>query len=225
MMQRHKSASVAFGLVAAALVAAFVAEACQDSTTPTATANRPRFWGGQSQCTIGKWTGGGRIDPPGNHDVVDEPAGTEPPAPNPPPRMTGKVTFGFNVFLGSDGAGNCIVTKGEIEVNSHLLKLAWHVSIHDGVDAYDNRPVLASTVADGSGGECLIVGVPAGTPPYDMTARVNPQQGFEEVQFEACDNDRRAPQNSGTDAMRWRTLNHGDTGLTYLTGGNIVDHT
>jgi hypothetical protein len=134
--------------------------------------------------------------------------------------MTGKVTFGFNVFLASDGNGNCVVTKGEIQVNHHPSKTSWHVSIHDGVDAYDNQPVFASTFKDGSGGTCVVVGLP----PHDVTARVNGQQGFEMVQFEACDNDRGAPQNSGTDAMRWRTLNHGDTGLTYLTGGNIVDH-
>jgi hypothetical protein len=58
-----------------------------------------------------------------------------------------------------------------------------------------------------------------------MLARANPQGGFELTQFEACDNDRGAPQNSGRDAMRWRTAGHGDTGLTFLTGGNIVDHT
>jgi hypothetical protein len=140
--------------------------------------------------------------------------------------MTGKVTFGFNVFLGSSANG-CIVTKGEIEVNGHVAKIAWHVSIHDGIDAFSNQPVFATTFADASGGECLVVGVPS------MTARENPQGGTEETQFEVCDNDRGAPQNSRTDAMRWRTkpLNPGetgptgDTGLTFLTGGNIVDHT
>jgi len=133
--------------------------------------------------------------------------------------MTGKVTFGFNVFLGSDASGNCIVNKGEIEVNGHVAKIAWHVSIHDGIDAFSGRPVFATTFADASGGNCVVVGVPS------MTARANPQGGFEETQFEACDNDRGAPQNSRRDAMRWRTAGHGDTGLTFLTGGNIVDHT
>jgi len=57
-----------------------------------------------------------------------------------------------------------------------------------------------------------------------ITARVNGQQGTDQVQMELCDNDRGAPQNSGTDAMRWMSANEGDTDLTYLTGGNIVDH-
>ena len=135
--------------------------------------------------------------------------------------MTGKVTFGFNVFLGTDASGSCIVTKGEIEVNGHPLKIAWHVSIHNGVDDFSGQPVPAATFADFSGGQCVVVGLPNDV---GMTARANPQGGFEQVQFEACDNDRGAAQNSGTDAMRWRTLNHGDTGLTYLTGGNVVDH-
>jgi imidazole glycerol phosphate synthase subunit HisF len=129
------------------------------------------------------------------------------------------VTFGFNVFLGQDGGGNCIVTKGEIEVNGHVAKIAWHVSIHDGIDAFSGQPVFATTFADASGGQCVVVGVP------NMRARANPQGGTEDTQFEACDNDRGARQNSRTDAMRWRTRNHGDTGLTFLTGGNIVDHT
>jgi hypothetical protein len=113
------------------------------------------------------------------------------------------------------------VTKGEIEVNGHSSQVAWHVSIHDGVNAYDNQPVFAETFADASGGQCVVVGLPN----HFTTARVNPQQGFENpVQFEGCDNDRGAPQNSRADAMRWRTVHHGDTGLTFLTGGNIVDH-
>src|SRR5690348_17792095 len=39
------------------------------------------------------------------------------------PSMTGKFTFGFNVFLGQDADGNCIVNKGEIEVNGHAQKI------------------------------------------------------------------------------------------------------
>jgi hypothetical protein len=214
MTPRHQNFIVAPGLLAVGLIMA----ACQDSPTPTATANRPNFWQGVSQCTVGKWTGGGRIDPPSNHDVADETDGGQPSAPDPSPLMTGKVTFGFNVFLGQNGQ-NCIVTKGEIEVNGHVAQIAWHVSIHDGVDAFSGQPVFANTFADHSGGECLVVGIPS------MTARANPQGGFEETQFEVCDNDRGAPQNSRTDAMRWRTKNHGDTGLTFLTGGNVVDHT
>jgi hypothetical protein len=65
-----------------------------------------------------------------------------------------------------------------------------------------------------------------------MTARVNPGQGRETAQFEVCDNDRGGRQNTRSDAMRWRvaplkpgeTGPSGDTGLTYLTGGNIVEH-
>src|SRR5439155_68332 len=81
--------------------------------------------------------------------------------------------FGFNVFLGQDDQGNCVVTKGEIEVNGHALKLAWHVSIHNGVDAYDGRPVYANEFSDGHpGGVCLVVGVPDRPPPDGyMTAR------------------------------------------------------
>jgi hypothetical protein len=140
--------------------------------------------------------------------------------------MLGKVTFGFNVFLGQDADGNCIVNKGEIEVNWHPAKLAWHVAIHDGADAYDGRPVYANEFSDGHpGGVCLVVGVPDRPPPDGyMTARRNPDHAFEIVQFEVCDNDRGKPQNSRSDAMRWRTAGHGDTGLTYLTGGNIVEH-
>jgi hypothetical protein len=235
MMQRQKSANVALGLVATALVAALVAVACQDATTPTATANRPHFWSG-GQCTTGKWTGGGRIDPPQNPDVADAGFGSEFLVPPLPP-MTGKFTFGFNVFLGQDANQNCIVTKGEIQVNGHSQKLSWHVSIHDGVDAYDNRPVSATTFSDGhSGGVCLVVGLPS---TGYMTARVNPQGGFQTVQFQVCDNDRGGRQNTGTDAMRWRIGDpgRGDTGgcpalppasgetcPTYLTGGNIVEH-
>ncbi len=231
MMQRQRSASVALGLVATALVAALVAVACQDATTPTATANRPHFWSG-GQCTTGKWTGGGRIDPPNKPDAADAATGSEFLA-EPLDPMTGKVTFGFNVFLGSDGAGNCVVTKGEIEVNGHNIvyhgqsfKIAWHVSIHDGVDAFGTH-VRASTFApDASGrGACLVVGLPSSDVSIDyMVARVNPGQGSERVQFEVCDNDRGAPQNSRTDAMRWRTHDHGDTFLMYLTGGNVVEH-
>jgi hypothetical protein len=214
-MQDHKRFIVVLGLLVVGLLAA-----CnKDAVSPDRGMRARPGLKVISVCTVGKWTGGGRIDPPNNHDVADETSGGQPVAPNPPPLMTGKVTFGFNVFLGSDASGNCIVNKGEIEVNGHVAKIAWHVSIHDGIDAFSSRPVFATTFADASGGNCLVVGVPS------MTARANPQGGFEETQFEVCDNDRGAPQNSGRDAMRWRTAGHGDTGLTFLTGGNIVDHT
>ena len=240
MTQKLKSASVTLGLVA--LVGALLVMACQDSTrlvTAPAHVRGDVNCGGSGcppppQCITGKWTGGGRIDPTGdaartapNDDAGvggDELDGGQPPPPSATNAsfITGKVTFGFNVFLGSDLSGQCIVNKGEIEVNGHQLKLAWHVSIHDGVDAYDNRPVYATTFSDHhAGGMCLVVGTSSTN--Y-MTGRVNPQQGTELVQFEVCDNDRGAPQNSRTDAMRWRAQHEGDTGLTYLTGGNVVDH-
>src|SRR5690349_24877285 len=127
MTPRHQNYIVAPGLLAIGLILA----GCQESTTPTATANRPSFWQGVSQCTIGKWTGGGRIDPTGNHsaanyDNADETSGGQPVAPAFPSFtfLTGKVTFGFNVFLGADGGGNCVVNKGEIEVNGHVAKIA-----------------------------------------------------------------------------------------------------
>lgn len=216
MMQAHKRV-----VVPGLLTVALVVTACQDSVPPTSVANKPSFWAGPPpSCVTGKWTGGGRIDPPSNHDVADETSGGQPPAPNPPPVMAGKVTFGFNVFLGSDANGNCVVNKGEIQVNWHPGKIAWHVSIHDGVDAFDGRPVFAATFADASGGFCVVVGVPENF----MTARVNPQGGQELTQFEGCDNDRGERQNSRSDAMRWRSQHFGDTGLTFLTGGNIVEH-
>jgi len=222
MSQEHKHWSVVPGLLVVALLAA-----CnQDGLTPDRSRLGKPSFKERAPCTPGKWTGGGRIDPTGDHgaanyDNADEQDGGQPVGPDPAPFITGKVTFGFNVFLASD----CSVTKGEIEVNGHVAKLAWHVSIHDGVNAFDNQSVSAETFDDNSGGRCLVVGVPFPS----MTARVNPQGGFEQVQFEVCDNDRGKAQSGRingfhVDAMRWRTANHGDTGLTYLTGGNGVDH-
>ena len=145
-------------------------------------------------------------------------------APDPAPYMTGKVTFGFNVFLATNTANRCFVSKGEIEVNGHPLKIAWHVSIHDGVDTFSGDTVFANVFADGHpGGMCVVVGVPDNY----MTARENgpgSTEPFELTQFEVCDNDRGGPQNTRSDAMRWRSEHHGDTGMTYLTGGNIVEH-
>ena len=231
MMRERGTLIVWSSVIAAGLLAA----ACTDQPNVNMAPNRPSFWvtPPPAQCVTGKWTGGGRIDPPSNHDTQDETSGGQPPAYDPPP-MLGKFTFGFNVFLGQDDQGNCVVTKGEIEVNGHALKLAWHVSIHNGVDAYDGRPVYANEFSDGRpGGVCLVVGVPDRPPPDGyMTARVNPGQGRETAQFEVCDNDRGGRQNTRSDAMRWRvaplkpgeTGPFGDTGLTYLTGGNIVEH-
>ncbi len=180
---------------------------------------------GSALVGIVEWTGGGRIDPPSNPDTPDE-------AVHPEyfavvlPSVTGKFTFGFNVFLGQDADGNCIVNKGEIEVNGHAQKIAWHVAIHDGVDAYDGRPVHATVFSDAHpGGFCLVVGIPDDY----MTARENGKgstEPFELAQFEVCDNDRGKPQKGkpGPDAMRWRSEHHGDTHLIYLTGGNVVEH-
>jgi hypothetical protein len=223
MIREHRSLIVWPSLVVAGLLAA----ACSDQTEVNSmVGTKPNFWASPppAQCFTGKWTGGGRIDPPFNHDTQDETSGGQPPAYDPPPPLLGKTTFGFNVFLGQDANGRCIVQKGEIQVNYHPGKIAWHVSIHDGVDAYDGRPVFANEFPDGHpGGVCVVVGVPDNF----MTARENgpgATEPFELTQFEVCDNDRGGPQNTRSDAMRWRSQHHGDTGLTYLTGGNGVDH-
>ena len=234
----------------AGAVVALVAAACSDQTSLNTATQRPNFWvGPPPQCPAGKWTGGGRIDPTGdasrtapNDDMADETSGPQPKPPDPPPFITGKVTFGFNVFLGTDADQNCIVTKGEIEVNHHPAKTSWHVSIHHGVDDFDGKAVFAAVFPDNSGrGFCVVVGLPdkpedATSPPPTgfVTARVNGQHGFEKVQFEGCDNDRGRAQSGRingfhVDAMRWRSAgtasgDPGDTGLTYLTGGNIVEH-
>jgi len=246
MTREHGNRIVWPSLLAVALAAA----ACSDQTNLNMAPKRPNFWFGPPPvCTAGKWTGGGRIDPTGdvsrtapNDDAMDEESGGQPPPPDPGPFMTQKVTFGFNVFLAVDGSGSCFVQKGEIQVNHHPAKTSWHVSIHDGVDAFDGHKVFAAVFADDSKrGFCLVVGLPdrpadATTPPPTgyMTARVNGSKGFEKVQFESCDNDRGEAQNGRingfhVDAMRWRATgmvsgDGGDTGLTYLTGGNIVEH-
>jgi hypothetical protein len=141
------------------------------------------------------------------------------------PPLFGKTTFGFNVFLGQDANG-CFVTKGEIQVNYHPGRIAWHVSILNGVDAFDGRPVFVNEFSDGHpGGVCVVVGVP--DPTGFMTARESGPGATapaDTTQFEVCDNDRGGPQNTRSDAMRWRSKHHGDTGLTFLTGGNIVEH-
>jgi len=224
-MLTHTILRLGPGLAAAALLAM----ACQDSSPLTSVKGKSNFWAGPPpQCPAGKWTGGGRIDPPGNYDAVDETSGGMPPRYSDGlPPMNGKVTFGFNVFLAADqNTGQCFVQKGEIQVNHHPARVAWHVSIHNGVDDFDNATVFAAVFPDNSGrGFCVVVGLPE----TFMTARVNANRGFEKVQFEACDNDRGQRQNSRTDAMRWRASGSasgdgGDTGLTYLTGGNIVEH-
>jgi len=250
MMREHRSLIVWPSLIAAGLLAV----ACTDQPNVSMAPKRPNFWvtPPPAQCPTGKWTGGGRIDPVSpdptagsNYDATDEDAVHEAEFfADKRPAMTGKVTFGFNVFLGQDANNatqKCIVTKGEIEVNGNGIvtqtvppqpprKIAWHVSIHDNMDAFDGRPVHADVFADASGrGFCLVVGIPDDF----MTARENgpgSTEPYELTQFEVCDNDRGGPQNGRTptgfhvDAMRWRSDHHGDTHLIYLTGGNVVEH-
>src|SRR2546426_11965241 len=72
MMRKHHNAIVWPGLLAAGLLAA----ACSDQTSVNTAPKRPSFWvtPPPAQCPTGKWTGGGRIDPPSNHDATDEDA-------------------------------------------------------------------------------------------------------------------------------------------------------
>src|SRR6266550_5800752 len=102
MKREHRSLIVWPSLIAAGLLAA----ACTDQPKVSMAPNRPAFWmvPPPAQCPTGKWTGGGRIDPPSNPDTPDE-------AVHPEyfavvlPSVTGKFTFGFNVFLGQDADG------------------------------------------------------------------------------------------------------------------------
>ena len=101
MSPRSKSPSMLTGLVAAALLTA----ACEVSSRSFAPPHKPSFWaGGEQQCPIGKFTGGGRIDP------------------TLPNTMFGKVTFGFNIFLDQ----NCNVQKGQLEVVHHPSHTEFH---------------------------------------------------------------------------------------------------
>ena len=101
MKPRPTICAVLPGLVAVALLVA----ACQDSSRPFAPPHKPSFWaGGEQQCPIGKFTGGGRIDP------------------TPPNTMYGKVTFGFNIFLDQ----HCNVLKGQLEVVHHPSQTKFH---------------------------------------------------------------------------------------------------
>src|SRR2546428_9779969 len=93
-----------WGVVLGLLAVALLAACSKDAVSPDRSTPAGPGFKEHPSCTPGKWTGGGRIDP-----------------------SIGKFTFGFNVFLGSD----CSVTKGEIEVNGHPFKIAWHVSIHN----------------------------------------------------------------------------------------------
>lgn len=217
MTTMRKGLLALLGLAGAGLLVTACENQVQPAPTSAVQTGHPRYWfGGGPSCSPTKFTGGGRIDPP-NPDTDDDPNGDTGPS-----TMTGKVTFGFNVFLGTDANGNCVVEKGEIEVVHHPSQTTWHVSIHDGANALDGSAVPAFTFDDESGrGVCVQVGF---TP-----ARVNGNQGTEPVRFSACDNGEPGSQQpgvsaSGPDAMDWETQSHGSTALTYLTGGNIQAH-
>jgi len=213
-MRHQPNRLVVPGLLAAALLAA----ACQDATTPASPAH-PNFWAGGG--CVGKWTGGGRIDPPDHQDVDDQEDGLN------GGQMTGKVTFGFNVFLtGTDD--NCMVDKAEIQVVHHQpdypFQVTWHISVHNGVNREDgSTPVPARTYINGHGHRCLVVGFTAARA-HAVTLGL---EGTDQDRFTVCDNGE--PGSSpgfGPDAMRWETLAFNlDTQLQYLTGGNIQDHT
>src|SRR3989449_8714121 len=125
MMREHRSLSVWPSLIAAGLLAV----ACSDQPNVSMAPKRPSFWvtPPPAQCPTGKWTGGGRIDPPSNHEATDEEAVYEGQVfAGVVPTMTGEVTFRVNVFFGPEvgngqPTGNCNVTKGRSEVNRRAL--------------------------------------------------------------------------------------------------------
>ncbi len=217
-MMHQPNRLVVPGLVAAALLAA----ACQDTTT-LASPGHPNFWA--SGGCVGKWTGGGRIDPPDNQDVDDQEDGLN------GRQLTGKVTFGFNVFLtGTDD--DCSVDKAEIQVVHHQpdypFQVTWHVSVHKGVNDEDgSTPVPARTYIDASGHRCLVVGFTAARG-HAVTLQA---EGPDQARMTVCDNSPPgASQQVGRDAFRWEAQPwngdpaYEDTQLQYLTGGNIQDH-
>lgn len=217
MTSLHKTLLAVCGLAATGLWITACENQNQNPSSPAAERDLapPGHWGKGEQCTPVKFTGGGRIDPP-NPDFPDGASGVS--------TMTGKTTFGFNVVLGTDANGNCVVTKGEIEVVHHPSQTSWHVSIHNGANALDGSPVPAFAYDDDSGrGVCVLVGTDG------TLARVDGNRGTELVRMTACDNGEPGSQQpgvsaSGPDAFQWETLNHGSTDLTYLTGGNIQAH-
>ncbi|HYT81992.1 MAG TPA: hypothetical protein VEK86_00975, partial [Gemmatimonadales bacterium] len=64
MRREHRNLIVWPSLVAAGLLAA----ACSDQPNVNMAPKPPNFWvtPPPAQCPTGKWTGGGRIDPPSN---------------------------------------------------------------------------------------------------------------------------------------------------------------
>src|SRR5436309_15185945 len=99
MMREHRSLIVWPSLIAAGLLAA----ACSDQPKVSMAANRPAFWvvPPPAQCPTGKWTGGGRIDPPSNPATADEAVHPE-FFPFELRSVAGKVTAGVNVCPGRD---------------------------------------------------------------------------------------------------------------------------
>src|SRR2546422_6311152 len=175
MSQNHKRFMI---IVPGLPVAPWFSAFNQDALTPTrGRLGKPSFKKqGGGGCPVKKFTGGGRIDPP-NPDVADGGGGGS--------SITGKVTFGFNVFLDNQ----CNVIKSEIQVVHHPTQTRWHVSIHNGTSDF-GETVPATSFASFSGrGECIIVG--------PMTARVNGQQGSELTRMTACDNGEPGSQQPG----------------------------
>jgi hypothetical protein len=219
MSRKHNWFILVPGLFVGALLAACNRDAVSPDRGTLAKPSFKKITGGG--CPVTKFTGGGRIDPP-NPDWADGASGVS--------TITGKVTFGFNVFLADQGGGNCIVSKSEIQVVHHPSQTRWHVSIHNGVSDFGETVAATSFPSPSGKGSCVIVG--------PVTARVNGQQGSELVRMTACDNGEPGSQqprisSSGPDSFRWQaqatastpaTAPSGDTDLTLLTGGNIQAH-
>src|SRR2546430_15040182 len=114
MRREHRSLILWPNLLALALLAA----ACSDQTNLNTALKRPSFWvGGEHPCTPGKWTGGGRVDPPTTQDPEppDRAPGTTPLGTTP---IKGKGTFWVNVLFGV-GYGGCLRTQGGVPSGAH----------------------------------------------------------------------------------------------------------
>jgi hypothetical protein len=214
-MRDRRHVPLLTGLVAALLVAA-----CQEppgqGTAAVNSSDHLKLWFNNQQCSPLKFTGGGRIDAPN----PDQSGGAPPPY----QPINGKTTFGFNIFLGTDANGNCVVIKSEIQVVHHEPvtpgQVTWHISVHDGANAIDGSPVPGFAFTNDRGGTCVHLG-PTATRFHNVSAGTD---GVEQDVFIACDNDRGQPQNSRTDSFEWFAQGFGDTNNTLLTGGNIVAH-